>query len=209
MISEFVEYVKQVWKDKPNTSSPLNATRLNHMESGIENNSKKIKGTITEVNELTEKLSNLEKRVADFPTIPTKVSQLTNDKNFTSNTGTITEIKMNGVSKGTSGVVDLGTVVTGGSQTITSTADGGSNVFEFSDGSTITVKNGSKGETGAKGDKGDKGDPGIQGVKGDTGAKGADGKTPVKGTDYWTEADKTAIVADVIAALPAAEGVSV
>lgn len=31
---------------------------------------------------------------------------------FTKNTGTITEIKMNGVSKGTSGVVDLGTVLT-------------------------------------------------------------------------------------------------
>lgn len=47
-----------------------------------------------------------------FDSIPTKVSQLTNDKNFTSNTGTITGIKMNGVSKGTSGVIDLGTVIT-------------------------------------------------------------------------------------------------
>ena len=54
MISEFVEYVKQVWKNKPNVSSPLNADRLNHMESGIENNSKKIKETVTAVNELTE-----------------------------------------------------------------------------------------------------------------------------------------------------------
>lgn len=31
---------------------------------------------------------------------------------FTKNTGTITEVKMNGVSKGTSGTVDLGTVIT-------------------------------------------------------------------------------------------------
>ena len=37
----------------------------------------------------------------------------------------------------------------GGSQTTTSTADGGSNVYTFTDGSTITVKNGSKGSTGA------------------------------------------------------------
>lgn len=44
--------------------------------------------------------------------IPTKVSELTNDSNFTSNAGTITGIKMNGSSKGTSGVVDLGTVIT-------------------------------------------------------------------------------------------------
>nr|DAV96116.1 MAG TPA: hypothetical protein [Caudoviricetes sp.] len=37
------------------------------------------------------------------------------------------------------------------------------------------------------------------GLKGD---KGADGKTPVKGTDYWTEADKAEIVNDTLAALP-------
>ena len=48
----------------------------------------------------------------DKPTIPTKVSELTNDSGYTTNTGTITGIKMNGVSKGTSGVVDLGTVIT-------------------------------------------------------------------------------------------------
>lgn len=37
------------------------------------------------------------------------------------------------------------------------------------------------------------------GLKGD---KGADGKTPVKGTDYWTTADREEIVADTLAALP-------
>lgn len=58
MISEFVEYVKQTWKNKPNVSSPLNADRLNHMEAGIENNSKKIKETVTAVNELTENKAN-------------------------------------------------------------------------------------------------------------------------------------------------------
>ena len=40
------------------------------------------------------------------------------------------------------------------------------------------------------------------GLKGDTGAAGADGYTPVKGTDYWTAADKAEIVDDVLAALP-------
>lgn len=34
------------------------------------------------------------------------------------------------------------------------------------------------------------------------GASGAAGTTPEKGTDYWTEADKTEIVNDVLAALP-------
>lgn len=55
MISEFAEYVKQAWKNKPNVSSPLNADRLNYMEDGIENNSNKIKEIVPAVNELTEK----------------------------------------------------------------------------------------------------------------------------------------------------------
>ena len=116
-----------------------------------------------------------------------------------------------------------------------STADGGSNVITFSDGKTVTVKNGSAGKDGEdgqdgsngvsathswngttltvtsasgtssanlKGDKGDKGDPGEKGETGETGAAGkdgangkdgVDGKTPVKGTDYWTDADKAEI----------------
>lgn len=82
----------------------------------------------------------------------------------TSNTGTLTGIKMNGVSKGTSGVVDLGTVLTSGKQTATSTADGGSNVYTFSDGSTITVKNGTKGSTGATGSPGAAGKNGSNGT---------------------------------------------
>ena len=40
------------------------------------------------------------------------------------------------------------------------------------------------------------------GLKGDKGADGINGKTPVKGTDYWTAADKAEIVNDTLAALP-------
>ena len=76
--------------------------------------------------------------IEDIPTVPTNVSDLVNDSGYitgisssdvttalgytpynstnpngyTSNTGTITGITMNGSSKGTSGVVNLGTVVT-------------------------------------------------------------------------------------------------
>ena len=57
------------------------------------------------------------------------------------------------------------------------------------------------------GEKGDKGDPGEKGDKGDKGDPGSPGYTPVKGTDYFTEADKTELVSAVLAALPAAEGV--
>jgi hypothetical protein len=55
-----------------------------------------------------------------------------------------------------------------------STEDGGSNVVEFSDGKTLTVKNGKK---------------------------GADGKNPVKGVDYWTDAEQEAMVQQVLTAL--------
>lgn len=47
--------------------------------------------------------------------------------------------------------------------------------------------------------------------RGDTGPQGpagADGYTPIKGTDYFTESDKTELVNAVLSALPAAEGVS-
>lgn len=44
--------------------------------------------------------------------VPTNVSAFTNDVGYTTNIGTITGIQMNGVSKGTSGVIDLGTVIT-------------------------------------------------------------------------------------------------
>jgi len=58
---------------------------------------------------------------------------------------------------------------------------------------------GKDGATGAKGDKGDKGDPGAQGPEGEP------GYTPVKGVDYYTDADKAEMVDAVLAALPAAE----
>ena len=63
-----------------------------------------------------------------------------------------------------------------------SDADGGSNVVRFSNGSTMTIKNGKAGSVGK------------------------DGKTPVKGTDYFTAADKAEMVNAVIQALPVYSG---
>lgn len=59
-------------------------------------------------NASTNKLATM----SDLPTVPTNVSAFTNDAGYTTNTGTITGITMNGASKGTSGVVNLGTVIT-------------------------------------------------------------------------------------------------
>lgn len=51
--------------------------------------------------------------LSNKPTIPSEVTETTvSNWGFTKNIGTITGITMNGTSKGTSGVVDLGTVIT-------------------------------------------------------------------------------------------------
>ena len=65
----------------------------------------------------------------------------------------------------------------------------------------IQGQTGATGPQGQKGDKGDQGIQGIQGPKGDTGETGPvgpKGDTPVKGTDYWTAADKEQIIEDIL-----------
>lgn len=39
IISNFVAYAKQAWKNKPDTSTPLSAARLTHLEDGVKGNS--------------------------------------------------------------------------------------------------------------------------------------------------------------------------
>ena len=68
---------------------------------------------------------------------------------------------------------------------------------------------GEQGPVGPAGPQGERGQRGIQGPAGETGATGPAGYTPVRGTDYWTASDQQTIVDAVLAALPAAEGVSV
>ena len=72
-----------------------------------------------------------------------------------------------------------------GKQTSTSTADGGSNVYTFTDTkgatSTFTVKNGSKGSTGPQGPVGPTGATGPVGPTGPTGPTGKTGATGATG----------------------------
>ena len=56
-------------------------------------------------------------------------------------------------------------------------------------------------------EKGQDGEKGETGERGEKGQDGIDGKTPVKGTDYYTEADKQEMIDLVLDALPNAEGV--
>ncbi len=93
-------------------------------------------------------------------------------------------------------------------QTYTSTEDGGTNtisVYTTDDEIyNFYVKNGSKGEQGVQGIQGEQGNPGPageQGPQGEQGLPGADGYTPVKGEDYFTEEEKTQMVAEVTASL--------
>lgn len=59
------------------------------------------------------------------------------------------------------------------------------------------------GKNGVDGKDGQDGSPGKDGKDG---KDGANGKTPVKGTDYWTNADKQEIVSDVLDQIDIPEG---
>ena len=56
---------------------------------------------------------------------------------------------------------------------------------------------GPKGDPGPQGERGPAGAKGDPGQDGSPGKDGADGKTPVKGTDYWTAADKAEMVSEL------------
>ena len=79
------------------------------------------------------------------------------------------------------GYVNSLALIKSGKQTTTSTADGGSNVYTFTDTkgatSTFTVKNGSKGSQGPQGPVGPAGPTGATGATGPTGKTGPNGPT--------------------------------
>lgn len=76
--------------------------------------------------------------LTDKPTIPSEVTETTvTNWGFTKNVGTITGINMNGTSKGTSGVIDLGTVITS-HQDISGKEDASNKVTSLSNSSTDT-----------------------------------------------------------------------
>ena len=78
----------------------------------------------------------------------------------------------------------------GHSPVVTATKSGKTTTISVDGAAIATVEDGADGK------------PGAAGATGPAGAPGTPGKTPVRGTDYWTAADKQEIVNSVIAALP-------
>lgn len=78
----------------------------------------------------------------------------------------------------------------GHSPVVTATKSGKTTTISVDGAAIATVEDGADGK------------PGAAGATGPAGAPGKDGHTPVKGTDYWTGADKQEIVNNVLAAIP-------
>ena len=67
---------------------------------------------------------------------------------------------------------------------------------EFKEIADLSGAQGIQGPQGPQGEQGPKGDPGERGPEGQQGVQGKngnDGHTPVRGVDYWTDADKQSI----------------
>ena len=110
--------------------------------------------------------------------------------------------------RGPAGVDGVSATHSWNGTTLTVTSASGTSSADLKGEKGDTGERGPAGADGAQGPKGDKGDPGeqgpqgIQGEKGDKGDKGdtgsqgpagTDGRTPVKGTDYFTDADRQEI----------------
>ena len=92
------------------------------------------------------------------------------------------------------------------SVTVTQTESGAIITVTDKDGTTTaTIESGAPGKDGEAGPAGPAGPAGADGKDGQDGADGApgaDGKTPVKGEDYFTDADKQEMVEAVLDAMP-------
>lgn len=132
--------------------------------------------TAISVNGNTYTHSNGTIALPSYPTVPTNVSELTNDANYASETfvtNKIAEASLSG------GEVDLSGYVT--------KETGNANQITFADGQTFQAKleagtlKGDKGEQGIQGIQGEKGDPGEKGEQGPKGDKGDQGEQGPKG----------------------------
>lgn len=127
----------------------------------------------------------------------------------------LAEAKASGVFDGPAGAAGTSVTITNISE---SSLPGGLNIVTFSDGNKLNVRNGTTVSSGEGGGSGGGIDAGQLSVAVEealrvakesgefNGPEGPAGYTPVKGTDYYTEADKAEMVNLVLAALPVWNG---
>lgn len=84
-LSGFVAYIKQLWANKPSTSSPLSAERLNHMEEGIKANSDGITKIVTSVTDQVVNDSNKIASAASLYSVKQVVDKTNSDFTATKN----------------------------------------------------------------------------------------------------------------------------
>ena len=89
-ISNFVAYVKQAWKNKPDTSTPLSAARLTHLEDGIKGNSDAIEKIAAAVVSQIVNDPNKIASMASLYSVNQAVTQLNSDLDKRLNAITIT-----------------------------------------------------------------------------------------------------------------------
>lgn len=163
-------YVKQTWVD---SETPINAARLGHIEDGIE-------AAHNAINELSEELDSVQDG-EDGGYYSVRVEQAASNVmrvHYDPSKTDMPEVSSQDIvipagPTGPKGADGTSVTVTSVSQSVD---DGGSNVITFSDGNSMTVKNGKTGSQGK---------PGKDGIDGSNGMPGEDGKDGVSATHSW------------------------
>ncbi|MDD3253838.1 MAG: hypothetical protein PHV18_14920 [Lachnospiraceae bacterium] len=131
-ISGFVAYVKQIWANKPSTSSPLSADRLNHMEGGIKGNSDAINAIAAAV---VNQIVNDPNKIASMAALYSVKQELdTTNSNFKNLITPIVLTPSTNVSSSIYTCIKIGNYIIGSIQaTITGvTVSGWTKLFNFS-----------------------------------------------------------------------------
>jgi hypothetical protein len=74
-------YTKKVWKDAPDTSTPINAANLNHMEDGIAEADVNAQNALDRLDDVDDEITQINSDLTDLTTILEKICTFTNVDN--------------------------------------------------------------------------------------------------------------------------------